>query len=327
MPGVGEIDPEQGVEIGRQLQRLELERQQVLVAGIGMDFAVLVDLPPDPLRVQRRGRAGDDGEAAVADAGGALRFELAGATLPLVEPDAQAVSFAERAGQRFDPRRVVVVVTEEEIELAQRLLAGEVGRQQRFVAAALVELRQEPVFEIERARRRALFEPARGRGDERAAPLRHRMADGGAAGQFAVEAVEEDPRRLDMHGVPHRKHAADAGLDQARGDRAENQRFAERRAAAGFEDDERNPVLGEQVAEPVGGDEVGLRLAAAVVALLEAEGADLHLRQEGPVAVEMDDVVVVAGLLRRAQHFPEARERRRAAEVELDRFAERVDRR
>jgi hypothetical protein len=129
-----------------------------------------------------------------------------------------------------------------------------------------------------------------------------------------------------MHGVPHRHDAADAGLEQARGDRAEDERLADRRAAAGFQHDERNPVLGEQVAEPIGGDGVGPRVAAAVVALLETEGADLHLRQEVAVAVEMDDVVVLARLLRRAQHFAEARHRRRAAEVELNGFAERVDR-
>lgn len=93
--------------------------------------------------VQRGLQAGDDGEAAVADVGRALWFELGRATLLFLEPDAQVVLFVERADQRFDPRRVVVVVTDEEIELAQRQLVGEVGRQQRVVGATLVELQNQ----------------------------------------------------------------------------------------------------------------------------------------------------------------------------------------
>lgn len=141
------------------MERLELEGQQAV--GVGIEFEVLFDFSVHPLGVQRGLRAGDDGEAAAADAGRAPWFELGRAALLFLEPDAQVVLFVERADQRFDPRRVVVVVTDEEIELAQRQLVGEVGRQQRVVGATLVELWQESVGELQRARRRALFQPAR----------------------------------------------------------------------------------------------------------------------------------------------------------------------
>ena len=65
---------------------------------LGIELVVLVDFPRDPFGVEGCLRADDDGEAAVADAGFALRLQLAGAALPLVEPDAQAVLFRRGRG-------------------------------------------------------------------------------------------------------------------------------------------------------------------------------------------------------------------------------------
>ena len=151
------------------------------------------------------------------------------------------------------------------------------------------------------------------------------MADGGAADQLAVEAVEQEPRGLDMHRVAHGQHAADARLDQPRGHGAEHGGLADGAAPAGLQHDERNPVLRQQVAQPVGADEVGLRIARAVVGLLEAERAELQLGQERAVAVEVDQVVRIFRGLGVAEHLLHAGERRRAAEVEADMILERVE--
>ena len=42
------------------------------------------------------------------------------------------------------------------------------------------------------------------------------VADRRAPDQFTVEAIEQDPRRLDMHRMAHRQYTADAGFNQPR---------------------------------------------------------------------------------------------------------------
>ena len=125
---VGEIDPQIAVKLGRQLQRLQLDRQQVV--GLGVELKVMLDFPRHPGRIDRGLRAGDNGEAAGANAGFALRLQLAGAAFPVVQPDAQAMLFSQRDGQRFDAGRVVVAVAEKQVEFARRSKFGQAGRQQ-----------------------------------------------------------------------------------------------------------------------------------------------------------------------------------------------------
>jgi hypothetical protein len=60
---MGEVHPEQIIQFARQLQRLELDRDEPVARGI--ELVVLVDLPLHPPRLQRGLRADDDREAAV----------------------------------------------------------------------------------------------------------------------------------------------------------------------------------------------------------------------------------------------------------------------
>ena len=174
------------------------------------------------------------------------------------------------------------------------------------------------------ARAWAEFKPALGGRQQRAAALRDGVAYRGAAGQFAVEVVEQDLGGGDMHRVAHGQHAGDAGLDQPGRNGIGDHRL-HRRAVAGRQHHQGNLVLGQQVAKSVGGHEIGLGITAAVVGLLEAQRTELLLRHERAVAVEMHHVVAVTGLLGGAQHLAHARQRRRAAEIELHRCAQRVE--
>ena len=62
---------------------------------------------------------------------------------------------------------------------------------------------------------------------------------------------------------------------------------------------QRNLMLRQQGAQPVGTHQVGLRFARAILRLLEAQSANLGLGKERAVAIEMDEVVGPAGRLGR----------------------------
>ena len=111
--------------------------------------------------------------------------------------------------------------------------------------------------------------------NQRATGLGDGMADGSAAGELAVETVQQKPRGFDMNGMAHGQHAADTRLDQPWSHRAEHGRLPHRGAAAGFQHDERDFILREQVAKLVGADKIGLRFAGTVIRLFKTEGAEL----------------------------------------------------
>ena len=134
------------------------------------------------------------------------------------------------------------------------------------------------------------------------AGLGNGMADGGATGELAVEAVQQEPRGLDMNRMAHGQHAADARLDQPRGHGAKDGGLADGGAAAGLQHDERNLVLCQQITKPVGGDKIRLRFAGTVVGLLKTERAELQLGQEGAVTVKVHEVVRIARGLGFAEH-------------------------
>ena len=121
LPGISEVDPEQPVELAGQLERLQLERQEAI--GLGIEFEMFLDFPIHPFRIECGLRARDDGDAAVPNAGFALRFELAQAAFPFVQPDSQAMLLYQRASEYFDAGRVVVIVAEEKIKLSWRAVA------------------------------------------------------------------------------------------------------------------------------------------------------------------------------------------------------------
>jgi len=151
------------------------------------------------------------------------------------------------------------------------------------------------------------------------------MADRSTADELAVEAVEQEPRGLDVHGVAHREHAPHARLNQPRGDRAENIRLPQGSGATGVEDDERNRIPRQQVAETIGRDEVGPGTIRAGVRLLETERARFGLLVERAVAVEVDEVVGLAGLVCDAEHFLHPRQIGRPAELDAHPGAERIE--
>ena len=142
--------------------------------------------------------------------------------------------------------------------LRRRISDGALSGDKLEIAAALVEMRQKPIFQCDGAALGAGFDPAGVRRDQRAASLGDGMADRRAAHQFAVEAIKQHPRRFDMHRMAHRQHAADACLNQPRCDRPEDSGLPHSGAAASFQHDERNLMLCQQVAQPIGSDKVGL---------------------------------------------------------------------
>ncbi len=106
-----------------------------------------------------------------------------------------------------------------------RLLPGNIGRDERVVFRALVEVRQEPIVQLDGAPTGTGFDPASRSGQQRLPGFGDGLADRGAADKLAIEAVEQQPRGLDVDGMAHREHAAHARLDQARCDGAEDGGF------------------------------------------------------------------------------------------------------
>ena len=155
-------------------------------------------------------------------------------------------------------------------------------------------MRQEPVLQLDGASAGAVFDPARGVDDQRRAGLRDGVADRGAADQLAIKAVEQQPRGLDVDGMAHGEHAADARLDQARRDGAEDGGLAHRGAAAGFEHDERDLVLASRSPRrSAGRDRSSMGRSRR-----PASRNSARCVQEGAVAVEVHEVVRVARFCR-----------------------------
>ncbi len=154
----------------------------------------------------------------------------------------------------------------------------------------------------------------------------HGVAHAFAPGQRLVERLDEAARGLDQHAVAHGDHGGDADLQQLGGDRLG--RLLGLRGLAGVEEDERDAVIAQQRAERVGGgDDVAAFVElAGVLRLLEAEPAEADGGVIDAVAVEVDDVIRLAGVPGAVELVAERRQRGRAEHVELDQAGQRFHR-
>ena len=187
------------------------------------------------------------------------------------------------------------------------------GSGQHRVLAHLVELRDEPVVQVHGLGIGPEVQPACPIGVKRAAGIGERLADAHAAGQLPVEALDQQPRGLDVHRVAEGDDAAHAALEQGRRHRAEHRPLRELGAAAGLEQHDGHPKTHHQVAEPRAGDEV-----AGLVVLLEGQRPYAGPRQIGAVAVEVDDVEGLLALSGLGYLRLEPAEGGRIAEIELE---------
>jgi hypothetical protein len=218
--GIQEVDPQQLLQSGRQVERFQPQRNDPVVLLIV--FPGLLDLPSDPVGFECRRRHRDDGEAAVLDPAVALLLQRTGLHFPGIEPDAQTMFFHQHPSQRLNSLLDIPVMAEKQVVLPHGLLGSGLTRQERLVQPALVEVWEEPIFQHDGAAPRAVFDPAGVRRNQRAAALGDGMANRRAADQFAVKAIQQHLRRFDMHRMAHRQHAANAGLDQSWSDRPKN---------------------------------------------------------------------------------------------------------
>ena len=86
-------------------------------------------------------------------------------------------------------------------------------------------------------------------------------------------------------------------------------------------------MLRQQIAKPVGADQIRLRFAGTVIRLFKTERAELQLGQEGAVTVKVHEVVGIARFLGFAEHRLHLWQGGRTAEVEADISLERIKRR
>ena len=250
-------------------------------------------------------------------------MQQAALDLPGVEPDPQSVTILEHQGQTFDSGLVRRVVAEEHVELVRHRNGG---RQEGLVVPALVEVGQEPVAQFDGARARAEFEPPGRIRQERRPALPTGLANGETLDDLTVEPLVKDPGRLDMHGVPHRDDVAHARLDEPGRDGAKHGHLAERAAAAGLKNDERDAVSGENLPDPIGADKVGPGLGQRVRAPRSKQSAPiLEVLDERPVAFEVDDIVGILAAIGFGEHFLKPGQRRRPDEVHGGVVSERLE--
>ena len=160
------------------------------------------------------------------------------------------------------------------------------GRDQHRVGAHLVELGDEPVFQVYRRCAGAEVEPAGGVGPQAGAGLLQRPPHRQAAAQLVVKALHQQPRRFDVDGVAKGHHAAHAALEQRRRDRTKDGPVRQAGGAAGLQQHQRHVEAGHQVAQRAPGDQVG-----GLVVALKTQRSHACFRQVGAVPVKVHDVV------------------------------------
>ncbi|KFB74753.1 MAG: hypothetical protein AW06_004304 [Candidatus Accumulibacter cognatus] len=220
-------------------------------------------------------------------------------------------------------RQLAEALPEARTPVFARLRAGHFPEERRVVAV-LVEDGDEPVLQAE-------FADAEDAAAHRvvlqfALAGEHRGTDALALAQGAVEGFDEAPRRFDEDAVAHGDHPADAGLEQGAGDRFVGAFGL--RALARFEEDERNAVFAQERAEFGRGD-VGVPAPAArayVFRVFEAERAEAGVPVVDAVAVEVQDVVRLAGALGAIEFVAQGGQRRRGQEMHFDLAGERFHR-
>src|SRR4051794_28343864 len=126
-----------------------------------------------------------------------------------------------------------MLVTQEDVELllldlSLRGCDCTTLRNELQILAALIQMRQVPIFQLHSAAAGTVFNPAMRIGDQCSAPLFERLADGAAGDELAVEPFQQDPRGFDVYRVAHGDDAPHTRFDQPRGDSTENGEFADR---------------------------------------------------------------------------------------------------
>ena len=154
----------------------------------------------------------------------------------------------------------------------------------------------------------------------------HGVADTGAAGERVVEGLDEAARGLDQHAVAHRHHRGHARLQQLGGDRLG--RLLGLRGLAGLQEHERDAVMAQQRAELAGEDgEVPAPVELDdVLRVLEAEPPEADGAVIDAVAVEVDDVVGLAGAAGAVELLAQGGQCGRAEQAQANEAAQRLHR-
>jgi hypothetical protein len=155
----------------------------------------------------------------------------------------------------------------------------------------------------------------------------HRLADSIPGHHAAVEHLDETAGGLDQHAVTHGRHRAHAAGQQPARHRGRGRVLGLRRLA-GFQEEQRRVVIAQRRGQLVGPHDV----RAAVVRFVdvgrffEAQRAQAVAAVEHAVAVEVDHVVRLAGLVRAAQFGFQRLERGRIQDRPLGQLAQRPQR-
>ncbi len=167
----------------------------------------------------------------------------------------------------------------------------------------------------------------------RALACQHGVAHAFARGQRVVERLDEPARGLDQHAVAHGDHGGHADLQQLGRDRLG--RLLGLRGLAGVEEDERDAVIAQQRLQPramlcavfgVNDDVPAFLRLADVLGQLEAQPAEADGGVIDAVAVEVDDMIRLAGAPGAVEFLAQRRQRGRAEDVELDQAGQRFHR-
>src|SRR5262249_5499213 len=138
----------------------------------------------------------------------------------------------------------------------------------------------------------------------------YRLADRLSAHELSVEDRDKAPRGFDEHTMAHGRDRVDASLQELaryRGGRV----LLGHLTLAGFKEEQRYAVVADYLGQFLGVDGRGAALLqlGPVGGIFEAEGAQAVAAIVDAVAIEVDDVVRRAGLIRPLQLLGEGLER------------------
>ena len=188
------------------------------------------------------------------------------------------------------------------------------------VVLFLEEHGDKPVFEPQFAR--AEDAPAKGVVLQAALAVEHGIAHALAVGQPGVKGLHKPARGLDQHAVAHGHDGGHAALQQLGSDGLGG--VFRLGGLAGFEEDQRNPVVLQQRAELVGvdGHVAAVVEFVRVARILEAQPAEADAAVIDAVAIEVDDVIRCAGVEGAFEFLAQGVKRGRAEHVEPHEAAE-----
>ena len=217
-----------------------------------------------------------------------------------------AAAADEAGGRRFRDRAAAGLQAGQHV---LPRLRGRAGAEQLRVVFFLEQHRHEPVFQAQFAG--AEHAAAACVVFQRALPGQHRGADALAVGQGLVKRFDEAAGGFDQHRMAHGDDGGDADFQQFGGDGFGS--LLGLRGLAGFQEHQRDAVFAQQGAEFVGVN----RLVAALFQLVQvlrvfkAQAAQADLAVVDAVAVEMHDMVRLAGAAGAGQFGAQGGQRRR----------------